>query len=237
MQNFSQKPGVLRYYEESPTALLTVAIQGDPKSTIFQDVVSSMSYKIPALQVTPVSTEPSISTQRLDVLALINTQQHRIAGEWNKRGKELMSPVMVAAMLELPFQATPSYEMEIEVERIGASVESFNIAFPIDGNWGMVVLDGYNGAASGLNLVNGQKALLNPDRYQSPVFRSGKNQIKLRVTPKTVVVEVNGTTIVNWAGDPTTLSIEYYWKAGEGKAFLGTWNAEYIVSRIDVRSL
>jgi hypothetical protein len=173
----------------------------------------------------------------VDVLSQINIRRHRIKGEWSRKGRDLISPNTAGAMLELPLQATPSYEMDLEVERIGSTVESFNIAFPIDGNWGMVVLDGYEGVASGLNLVNGQKALVNPTRYQKPVFRSGKNQIQLKVTPKTVVVEVNGTTIVNWAGNPMTFSIEYYWSAGEGKAFIGTWNAEYIVSRIHVRSL
>ncbi len=235
------KTSYSRVYEESPTSLLIIDIVGDTNSARHQEVVRSISCRPPAALTTPAApastTGSPINSKSLDILALINTQQHRIAGDWSRKGSEVMSPVMVAAMLELPFQATPSYEMELEVERVGTKVESFCIAFPIDGNWGMVVLDGYDGVASGLNLVNGQKAFTNPDRYQSPVFRSGKNQIKLRVTPKTIVVEVNGTTIVNWAGDPTTLSIEYYWKAGEGKAFIGTWNAEYIVSRIDVRGL
>lgn len=229
-----------RWYEDGPTGILVIGMVGDPQLARFQEVVRSMAYAAPVAAPTssPAATSVNVADQTaapVDVLALIDPNRHQIAGEWKKRGRDLLSPNMVVAMLELPFQAAPSYEMDLEVERIGAGVESFNIAFPIDRSWGMVVLDGYEGRASGLNLVNRQKALINPDRYQKPVFGPGKNQIKLIVTPTSVVVEVNGTTIVNWTGDANSLSLEDYWLAGTGRPFIGTWNAEYIVSRIVVR--
>ena len=219
-----QKPGILRFYEESPTDLLIVAIEGDSKSTMFRDVVSSISFQSPT---------PSITSPPVDILTLINTQQHRIAGDWSKRGRDVLSPVTEAAMLELPIQATPSYEMNFEVERSGTKIEPFYVAFPFEGTWGMFVLDDSKGVSSGLHLCNGQTADANPDSYEKQVFRPGKNHILLQVTPTTILVEVNHLTIVNWSGNPQSLSLEYSWRAGQGKAFIGTSNAEFIVSRID----
>ena len=57
------------------------------------------------------------------------------------------------------------------------------------------------------------------------------------MTPNSILVEVNGVQIANWAGNPKTLSIEHFWQVGQGKAFIGTWNAEFTVSRIEMRSL
>ena len=193
-------------------------------------------------EVVPPPTEAPLTvpmtSQPINLLALIDPERHYIHGTWSQRGKDIVSPTTVeAAMLELPFQATPSYEMNLEVERVSTKVECFCISFPIGGQQTMVVFDGYDGKLTGLNLVNGQKAIFNPDSYRKPVIMPGKNQIKLTVTPGTIVTEVNGQQVVNWKGDPKTLSLEYYWKAGAGKAFMGTWNAEYVVSRIEVRSL
>ena len=180
---------------------------------------------------------PQLTAQPLDVLALIDMSKHQIAGEWTKTGNAVKAPFMPAAMLELPFRATPSYELEFDLELKPPRSDSFNVAFPIGSSWCMVVIDGYDESVSGLNLVNGQKAIVNPDRHIGPVLHAGQNRVKLRVTPNTIFVEVNGTKIVDWTGDPHTLSVEYYWSAGQGKPFIGAWESECVVTRIHAKSL
>jgi hypothetical protein len=102
----------------------------------------------------------------------------------------------------------------------------------------MLVLDGWGGVHSGLNLVAGQTGDDNATTYRGRVLRPGmRNRVNIDVRRNQVDVLVNEQPIISWSGNPTDLTIDSrFWPAWKGKLYVGSWNTAFRVSRLELSS-
>ena len=85
--------------------------------------------------------------------------------------------------------------------------------FPVDGHPCLLGLDAYGGTVSGLELISGSKIKNNPTtrRIKNVLPIDTPVALTLRVTPRSVRVEIGGKEIVNWEGDPSVFSLQPAW--------------------------
>ena len=69
------------------------------------------------------------------------------------------------------------------------------------------------GTVSGLELISGRKIKNNPTtrKIKNVLPMDKPVPLTVEVTPSTVRVEVAGTEIVNWKGDPSVFSLQQAW--------------------------
>lgn len=175
---------------------------------------------------------------------LLNTLAGRwdlatVQGNWVfQNGVLVSSAVDQASWKKFSSNLPQSYQLTADVEILSGE-GSFNLAFGVDGHPVMLVLDGWDGEHSGLNLVNGQTATNNETTHTGRLLvKKGPNQIRIAVQAGFVTVHVNGEPIVLWSGDPKELSLDgRFWPAWDGNIYVGSWHTSFRLSRLELAPL
>lgn len=171
----------------------------------------------------------------VDLLGIIHPPRDQILGEWEVQNGHLISPKGRPIRLEVPVIPPESYVLTAVVERIDGR-DSINFGLVVGGRGVSVVLDGYGGSTSGLNRLDGKTGDVNETTHRGRVLTDeGTNTIVCTVGPKSVQVECNGTTIIDWQGDPQRLSRDRRWKTGRpDHLMVGCWDTRFRISRLEL---
>ncbi|MFC1759688.1 DUF1080 domain-containing protein [Planctomycetota bacterium] len=90
-----------------------------------------------------------------------------------------------------------NYEITVECRRIAGTDFFCGLTFPVTDSHCSLILGGWGGALVGLSTIDGLDASMN-DTNQIVPFTKGKwYKVKLRVTPKTIVVWLEGKQIIS----------------------------------------
>jgi hypothetical protein len=166
------------------------------------------------------------------LLDLVDVDADAVAGKWQKVEDALLSPhADNHPRMVVPFAVPESYDLSIDVEKLGGD-SGLQIGLASGPTRWSVFLDGPTG--SGLTRVDGNEYHLNVTSYREPLFRVGdKSKLKCRVRPSRVQVVCDGTTIINFRGDPSRLSRPNEWQIPDPRfVSLGAQKASYRLSNM-----
>lgn len=177
----------------------------------------------------------------IDLLALVNPEVDRVAGQWEKSEGVLSVSKGYGHRLELPYRVPEEYELVV-------------IAEPLDEPNGLVLgqalgdhrflvllhfLSGEATAHSALENVDGRNVGNNDTTIAGKLLAQHQlSQIVCTVRKNHVVVTCDGRTVIDWQGEPERLSLGDYWQTPQDKVlFLGAYNCGYRFHRVTLRPL
>lgn len=142
----------------------------------------------------------------VNLLSLIDPKKDSVVGDWSKSGQYLVTPAANQARLQVPYIPSDEYDLCVV-----ASHKTGNDALIIGLAKGdrqfEIVLDGWGGNTSGIDLIDGKPGLVNGTAYYGKIFTDGKPRtIMCAVRKANVTVTVDGKTIINTKVDYTRVT-------------------------------
>jgi serine protease Do len=185
----------------------------------------------------PVSTPG----ETINLLRQVDRWRDAAGPPWIQESDGVVSPRFPRSLLQIRYSPPAAYRWTVVAERI-AGGDSLNLMFTIGGHRTMVVLDGFTDHSSGLNLLDGLRANENETTRRGAIFQQQRPYVFVcTVTPSSVQVTCDGTTIVQWSGDPSRLSLREEWvnlppTTGLGLAVYDS-RTQFRINRIELQSL
>ncbi len=203
-------------------------------------------YRISKYELRPLPPEPpTIPTELarpVDVLKRIDLSRDVVYGEWKKEGGTLIAPATQWARMQLP--VIPPEEYTLTIEAIGNRDVVLGIVVGarraegaiVGGRQVEVALDGWNGATSGMQNVDGKGSDQNATTHQGKVLRDDAvNTIVCTVLKNHVDVACNGMPVISWQGDPRSLSLPHSsMMPDDRRPFLRSWDQSFRITRLEL---
>jgi hypothetical protein len=138
--------------------------------------------------------------------------------------------------IEIPADIPDEYDLTIIAERISGS-EILTIGLVCSGHQGMVLLDGWGGGVSGIELVDGKASSDNETTRRGFRFRNGEpTNVTCRVRKSSVIVACGKETITSDRGDPRRFPLTPGWSIPhEDRLFIGSWKgSRYRIHKVEL---
>lgn len=176
-------------------------------------VTSSVAAAEAPLPKVPPASAEELSRPAIDLLRLIEPDEHSVGPAWTRDGDALVSPRAEYARIMVPYHPPRSYILRVVVRRVhGIDMVAFGlrsgpsqVTAIFDTGPGMVsglaLLDTVhlNNERNETRLVKGLIPMDQPMRFECVVRESG------------IHVEADGETIIDWKGAPERLSLPEDW--------------------------
>jgi hypothetical protein len=184
---------------------------------------------------------PAAEAKTVDLLKLIDVDKHAIRGTWKMRDGVLISPVGEYVHLQIPHNVPAEYELTIQATPIqdGNPAGELFVRL-IGGGWPVdAMLDGFNGQASGLGMIDGKFASGNETTYRGRVFTIGKSsKVVYAVRRDAVTIRVDGKEIINWKADYRRVTgVWAAWKSPNPRQLVLGTHRPYEISQINLTEL
>jgi len=174
--------------------------------------------------------------QWVDVLRLVDTSRMVVAGNWSRHGQEITVEPGEGSRIAIPMVINGSYDFEVDFTRMSGT-DGVDTMLPIGSHSCEVILSGWFGGASGLEIINGYQAIdaSNPIAVRPGNLENGR-RYRLLVSARidsdnhaSVDVSLDGKPYLpHWAGDPVTLSADPRSSMPNPRGLgLGAWNSEF----------
>jgi hypothetical protein len=175
-----------------------------------------------------------IGDDPVDVLAHVDVLKDANCGEWYTFGRGIVSPKTRTSMLVLPVEPVDSYELRLDVRSVSFTPESFNIGLSVGGKPAMIVIDGFGGRTTCLHPVDNQPVSQSEYVHKGRLLGGWSNAIRIRVTPESVSLNVNGKHILSFEGDPSRLGMDGFWLPPDNAFFVGAWESQYYITKCEL---
>jgi serine protease Do len=117
-------------------------------------------------------------------------------------------------------------------------MSDFTIGLVCGENRCAVLLDGWGGTVSGISHIDGKVAINNETKTAGGIFPLGRPAaIVVTVRHRSILVTVNGKTIVNWRGDPARLSVVPPSPPGSRMLTIGAFGGYFRVDKLTLTPL
>ncbi len=184
-----------------------------------------------------VGTEqPLRRSEAVDLLELLDPDQHAVAGQWSFNQQRLESPKAFGARIEIPYQPPAEYQLRAIVEPLDEP--NGLLLGQRSGEHRFAVLVNYalddGEPASALENIDGQNVLRNETKLRAGLLQKNQlSQIVCTVRQQSVVVLCDGVEIIRWSGDAGRLSLSDYWKTPRETAlFVGAYDCRYRIHQL-----
>jgi hypothetical protein len=184
---------------------------------------------------------PATATAGVDLLKKFDATRDIWRGKIEARDGLLVTQRGRPDTILLGHAPGDSYDLEIELLRRD-SREGMFVGIIVDGRQAMVNVDGFPeaGYRSGLDQIDG-KRIQNPS---NPTVTEGKllpenekRTLLIEVRGKHVTAKLGDKIFIDWQGDGSRLSLfGLFSTADQKQMFLGTWDAQYEFSKIELRA-
>lgn len=167
----------------------------------------------------------------IDVLKTVSPKLDAVKGIWFIEENTLRSNRDDFARLQVPFAPPERYTIRLKVKRLFGA-DQFAVGLVVGGRQVMCSFDAYGGSVSGLHLVDGKTAKANSTTHKGQVLADDKvANIRIEVTPKSVVATVDGKPVVDWNGDPAKLGQDPKYAVPRTEwLYIATWNTQFAIS-------
>lgn len=167
----------------------------------------------------------------IDVLKTVSPKLDAVKGIWFIEENTLRSNRDDFARLQVPFTPPERYALRLKVKRLFGA-DQFAVGLVVGGRQVMCSFDAYGGSVSGLHLVDGKSVKSNLTTHKGQVLAENKfANIRIDVTPKSVVATVDGKPVVNWEGDPAKLGQDSKYAVPQTEwLYIATWNTQFAIS-------
>ncbi len=174
------------------------------------------------------STSPSgapVLPGARDLLSDIDLARDTVRGAWKLDNGALVSPVSAGALIKVPGDIPPQYDLALTVER-KANQKELVVGFVRGGQQSAFLLDS-EGTASGLDLYSS-------DTHHGAVITNGQvANVVLKVRKIGVQVLVDGKVIFERRSSDPLPSAAADWKpSDQGTLFLGTQKSRYAITHL-----
>lgn len=196
--------------------------------------------KLEVAKLAPEPPKPALESPGapVDLLKKIDPAFDAMAGDWKLNREGLISPVDVDARLQIPYAPPPDYELRVRASRREKS-DAITVGLVVGGRQTALVVDGWGGKVSGLQLVDGKWADANSTRHDGVVFADQRPcELVITVHPNSVWVTNGRQTLVDWHGDPEQLAVEGGGTVPDALAlFMHSWYSSFVISKLELRPL
>lgn len=166
------------------------------------------------------AVEPAI-----DVLRHIQLPRDALGGAWSKKGDAVVfGGDAEFAKLVLPGRVPQAYQLSLTVTRETGN-QIFVLGLIAGGKTFTVLLDGWGGGISGIDMIDGRHGDSNGSTHRGFCFRNGMpTRIECTVKAGQISVSCDGQRLINWRGDCSVLSSVEGWRVPGGQSlFVGAW--------------
>lgn len=194
----------------------------------------------PALALSgPVSESDGERRAHVDLLHLVNPRVDRVQGIWffEKNGR-LRCPVEVEARLQIPVVPPKSYVLRMMLERLQGN-ECFGLGVVAGGHQTMIEIDGFQSRFTGLHDLDHKGANGN-DSTKKGKFLPLHIVVELecRVTPNSILLDIDRKEVLNWHGDPARLSVSPDWPVPHGDwLFVAAYCSEFEIRSFTLEAM
>lgn len=179
----------------------------------------------------PARGERLRAGQWVDLLPWIDVGRDRLEGEWtqSKDGLRADSSTSKTAALAAPVAVKGSYDLQVEFTAAKGPKYPAAIGLPIGDRACTLVLFGWGGKISGLEMVDGRPADRNfstmPVEYKDADRYAVEISVRLDGERVKIATTVGGTAHVAWEGNASAIAPSDRWRFAEPRT-LGLGNAE-----------
>lgn len=199
-------------------------------------VVPADPGKSPPGTLSATDLNQSDNSRAIDLLALIDLNRDRVAGDWNLQQGILTSPFTKTELrVQIPFVPPTDYVLTLAGEREAGA--DLIIGLVVGGKQTAVILDGWGRTISGVNRIDGKIANENETtcRLSNILGDRRKYIVECTVRSNHIRVVVNGTPLFNWQGNAQRLSNDECWFVPHrDQLFLGSFAAIHHISSIEL---
>lgn len=145
-----------------------------------------------------------------DLIAQFDPAKQIQSGLWKIENESLISGTEGYSKLILPYKFPENYILRLRAKK-KAGNNNLNVRVRLGGHNTLVVIDGWRGRMSGLHHLDnvGGADPKNETRYLGGIVGTDKQaEILIVCHEKSILVTVDGKTIIDWRGDPSRLSEE-----------------------------
>jgi len=149
--------------------------------------------------------------QSLDLLPLIQPKKDAVKGRWQLLGPSLAaSGSAYDTRLMIPVAPRGSYALELRLTRT-AGRDAASVHLPVGSSSCVLLLHGWGGETSGLDLLAGKRANANPTTARHPRLKNGRAcTLKVRVIIRgdraDIQADLDGRKLIRWQGTQASLS-------------------------------
>jgi hypothetical protein len=174
---------------------------------------------------------------KTDLLKLIDPDKHLGASGWKFDGKVLVSADS-NAIIPIPFTVPDEYIVNMTISRRTGN-DVLHLGLAAGEHQCALVLDGWLGAFSGLDAIDGNFANDNETTRRGGLFKNGKTyQVVVTVKKDEITASVDGERIVRYTGRFDRFSIRPEWRAApKHTLFLNTLGCSYAISKLELTPL
>ncbi|MBS0204556.1 MAG: hypothetical protein JSS49_16760 [Planctomycetes bacterium] len=178
----------------------------------------------------------------LDLLALIDPTRDAFGGTWERDGTALkcLGDVEVNK-LAIPFDMPEEYKLTMRVTRIeggGQNDESMHVGLPFGRSRADLTFDSDRSKVSGVHCDN-VLYWENPIAYRGgPLLPAGTpREIVIVLTKTGLNVTCEGTTVIDWRGNPNRFSVDSRWVTPGLRLSLGSWHQGFRFEKLELEPL
>ena len=176
----------------------------------------------------------------VNVLRQIELPRDALSGSWSKAGGAVtFGGDAEFAKLVLPGRVPQAYELSCLVTR-ETGHQIFVLGLVAGGSTTAVLLDGWGGGVSGIDMINGKSGSDNESTSRGFRFTNGtQTKIECSVDVGRISVACDGQAVIDWRGDFATLSAVDGWKVPGGQSlFVGAWKpSRFRIEELTLRAM
>jgi hypothetical protein len=179
--------------------------------------------------------DPAEAVAPVDLLSIIDAQRDAVVGNWTLDSGALVSPKGYNARLQIPYAPPENYDLTVTAKRFDGN-DTLVIGLVVAGRQTAVVLDGWRGTTSGLDLLDGLRADGNESTIRRRVFSNGRpTTINCSVRNNHIVVHSGDEVVIDWQGDPQRLSTYKAWHVPNANCLIvGCFLTRYEITELTI---
>jgi hypothetical protein len=173
-----------------------------------------------------------------DLLKLIDLDKDSVKGSWTLDDGGLKSPGASFSRVQIPYVPGDEYNVKLVAQRM-LGTDMIALGLVKGGVQFVVGIDGSNKyVASGIDRIDNKPFSENETAVKRTLLSNDKaSTIEVQVRNESIVVNVDGTKVVDWRGDYKRLSLFKEWKVPLGNSlFVGTFT-QYTISTLELTNL
>jgi hypothetical protein len=177
----------------------------------------------------------SQGAQAIDLLALIDPEQHAVTPGWKRVGGSLISPAGRDELLQIPYVPPTEYILNATVERLSGG-DAFVLILARGERQFSVTLDAWASSRSGLEAIDERRVDDNETTYVGALFPTGATvSVTCTVSHSGVRTVCNGQPVFNWAQGFEHLSLLSGWKVPVANALaILSWESSFRIRKLEL---
>ena len=193
--------------------------------------------RLPPEPVRPAPVDPpSPGGEAVDLLAMLDPNEHAVVGVWRRVGGELVSPMTQFARMQIPVRPPEEYDLEVEATRLGGFLE-LAIGLVYQGRQCHMSIDRYRPPITQMvvdKTSHAPREHVATYKQQGHLLTSGRRaRIKCEVRRDSVRLVIDDKQILQFQGEASWESMNDDWVIPDEQALMiGSWSTRFHIHSI-----